>query len=78
MRYPPRMDHDDTTPRPVPVGWLEAMAESDADLAAGRIVPAAVVHAELCASIARLEAAQLSDADQSQQGPRHSAVPSRP
>lgn len=39
MRYPPRMDHDDTAPRPAPAGWLEAMNESDAQLAAGQTVP---------------------------------------
>lgn len=75
------MDHDDDVPRPVPAGWLEVMDESDADLAAGRIVPAAVVHTELRASIARLEAPQLTDVDQADQpkpGPRHSAAPSRP
>ena len=35
---------------------LAALARSDADLAAGRVVPAAVVHAELAAAIARIEA----------------------
>ncbi len=78
MRYPPSMDDDDTTPRPVPAGWLEALAESDADLASGRIVPSAMVHAELRASIARLEAAQLADADPSQPKLKHRAAPSRP
>ena len=57
MRYPCRMDRDDTTPRPLPAGWLDAMDESDADLTAGRIVSADIVHAELRASITRLEAA---------------------
>ena len=78
MRYPSCMDPDDTTPLSVPAGWLDALDESDADLAAGRIVPAAFVHAELRASIARLEATQLPDADQPQQGSGHSAAPSWP
>ncbi len=56
MRYHRGMDRDDDAPRPPPAHWLEAIAESDADSAAGRIVPAAVVHAELRASLARLEA----------------------
>ncbi len=80
MRYPPGMDHDDTTSRSPPAGWLDAMDESDADLAAGRIVSAGIVHTELRASIARLEAAQLGAdrADPPQQAPRHGAAPSRP
>ena len=74
------MDHNDDVPRPVPDGWLEAMDESDADLAAGRTMPAAVVHAELRASIARLEVPQLENADRTDQpklGSRQSAAPSR-
>ena len=39
-----------------PHEWLDSMNRSDADLAAGRIVPASVVHAELDATIAELEA----------------------
>ena len=39
-----------------PAEWLEALARSEADLAAGRIVPGAVVRRELQGSIARLEA----------------------
>ena len=79
MRYSLHMDNDDTTPCLVPAGWLDVLNESDADLAAGRVVSADTVHAELRASIARLEAAQL-DADRvdpSQQTPRHSATSSR-
>ena len=39
MRYPLHMDHDDIALRPTPAGWLEAMNESDAQLAAGQTVP---------------------------------------
>lgn len=47
----------DTTERTAaPAEWLEALARSEADLAAGRIVPGEVVHRELQDSIARLEA----------------------
>ena len=56
-----RTSMDDDTPRPPPSEWLRAIARSDADLAAGRIVPASVVHAGLNASIARLEAAEAAD-----------------
>jgi DNA recombination-dependent growth factor C len=48
---------DDTqTPAIAPAGWLEALAESEADLAAGRIVPGDVVKRDLRESLARLEA----------------------
>ena len=51
-----------------PKGWLEALAESDADLAAGRIVPGEVVLRDLKDSLARLEA---KAADRSaRKGPR--------
>jgi hypothetical protein len=39
-----------------PHGWLEALEESEAELAAGLIVPRETVHRELQESIARLEA----------------------
>ena len=39
-----------------PAGSLEALAEGDADLAAGRIVPGDVVLRDLKDSLARLEA----------------------
>lgn len=55
MRYRSAMDDDSAAHRPPPTGWLEAMEESDADLAAGRVVPLADVQAELRASIARIE-----------------------
>ena len=41
---------------PVPAEWLEALAESDADLAAGRIVSGVEVLRDLQESLARLEA----------------------
>ena len=44
--------------RPVPAGWLEALAESRAELAAGLTVLGHEVMRELYASIARLEAGQ--------------------
>jgi len=44
------------TPASVPAEWLEVLAESDADIAAGRIVPSDVVMRELRDSLARLEA----------------------
>ncbi|MGD0110122.1 MAG: hypothetical protein ABSC06_39830 [Rhodopila sp.] len=42
---------------------LAALARSDADLAAGRVVAAAVVHAELAAAIARIAAAGATPHD---------------
>jgi hypothetical protein len=39
-----------------PAGWLEALAESEAELAAGLTVPAEVVHQRIRESIARIEA----------------------
>lgn len=48
---------DEITPtRPVPAGWLNAIAESEAELAAGLTVPGDEVMRELYESIARLEA----------------------
>jgi hypothetical protein len=48
---------DETPTRPIaPAGWLEALAESEADLAAGRIVPGDEVMRDLTESLARLEA----------------------
>ncbi len=45
----------------VPTEWLEALAESDADLAAGRIVRGEVVLRDLKDSLARLEAKAAVD-----------------
>jgi len=56
MRYPPRVDHDDTTTRPLPAGWLDAMDESDAQLAAGQTVPLEPVLERMRDSIKRTEA----------------------
>ena len=56
MRYPPRMDHDDTTSHPLPAGWLDAMDESDAQLAAGQTVPLEPLLDELRLAAAQLEA----------------------
>jgi hypothetical protein len=50
-------------PMPSEAELLAALARSDADLAAGRVVPAAVVHAELAAAIARIEAAGATPHD---------------
>ena len=43
-------------PMPGEAELLAALARSEADLAAGRIVPAAVVHEELRAALERIEA----------------------
>jgi DNA recombination-dependent growth factor C len=52
---------DDTpTPAIAPAEWLEVLAESDADIAAGRIVPSEVVQQMFRDSIARLEAKQAA------------------
>jgi len=47
-------DHPNSTV--APAGWLEVLAESEADVAAGRIVPGDVVMRDLRESLARLEA----------------------
>jgi hypothetical protein len=44
------------TPAAAPAEWLEALAEAEADVAAGRVVPAALVLQELRASLAQLQA----------------------
>ena len=48
----------DDTPAIAPAGWLEALAESEAQLAAGQIVNGDEVMRELDDCIARLEAKQ--------------------
>jgi hypothetical protein len=48
-------------PTPAPAGWLEALAESEAQLAAGQTVPADTVHQGLRDSIARPEAKRAND-----------------
>ena len=48
---------NDTPDRlPPPPDWPEVLAESEADLAAGRTVPGAAVHQEVRDAIARLKA----------------------
>jgi hypothetical protein len=49
------MDEIVSTTRPVPAEWLEALARSNAELAAGLTVPAADVHRRIRESIARIE-----------------------
>jgi hypothetical protein len=44
----------------IPTGWLEALARSEAQLAAGQLVPGEVVRKRLLDSIARLEAKQAT------------------
>ena len=53
--YSTPMD-DATVPSIAPAGWLEALAESEAQLAAGQIVSGEEVLRELDECIARLEA----------------------
>jgi hypothetical protein len=53
---------DDTPNRTdAPAGWLEILAESEAQVAAGQTVPGEVVRQHLLDSIARLEAKQNAD-----------------
>jgi hypothetical protein len=52
------MDKINPATRPVPAGWLEALTESPAELAAGLTVPGDEIMRELYESIARLEARQ--------------------
>jgi hypothetical protein len=49
---------DTTTRAEVPAEWLEALAESEAQLAAGQVVPLEPVMQRIRDSIARLEAKQ--------------------
>jgi hypothetical protein len=48
----------DDAPTPViaPSGWLDALAKSEAELAAGHTVPGDVVHQRIRDTIARIEA----------------------
>lgn len=53
----------DETPRPkmpAPAGWLEILAESEAEADAGLFVDGAVILRELDESIARMEASQTA------------------
>ena len=47
---------DAPTPTRAPIGWLEALAQSEAELAAGMTVCGDVVHQRIRDSIARIEA----------------------
>lgn len=47
------MDRDGTK---APAYWVEELARADEDIAQGKIVPARVVHEELRAALAELEA----------------------
>jgi hypothetical protein len=49
------MDEEDTG-LPPPDAWLKALDRAEADIAAGRTVPASVVHAMLEETIVRMEA----------------------
>ena len=44
------------TPAAAPAEWLEALAEAEADVVAGRVVPAALVLQELQDSLTQLHA----------------------
>jgi hypothetical protein len=52
--YHPLMD--DVRPLPTPPGWIEALDRAEADVAAGRTVDAATIHAKLRVGIERMEA----------------------
>jgi hypothetical protein len=54
---------DNPSPAPAPAGWLEALAESEAELDAGLTVPGDVVMCALYESIARMEAKQADAAN---------------
>jgi hypothetical protein len=57
--YSPPMD-DNPTQAITPAGWLEALAESEAQLAAGLTVPGAAVRQRLHDALVRLEAKQAA------------------
>jgi hypothetical protein len=50
---------DTPTNLDAPADWLEALAESEAELAAGQTVPGDEIMRELHESIARLETAEI-------------------
>lgn len=56
------MDHDDSydTSRKPPQDWLDAIARSEADLAAGRVVPGEAVLRRVRESINRTEVRQAA------------------
>jgi predicted transcriptional regulator len=53
-----------------PTEWLEAIAEGEADLAAGRVVPGDAIMHELRESLARLEARSEEPTPPEAPGPR--------
>ena len=55
-RFGEVMDENVPITSAVPAGWLEALARSEAELAAGQTVPVATVHRRIRESIARIEA----------------------
>jgi len=55
---------------PDPVDWLEVLIESEADMAAGRIVSGASVMRDLYASLVRLEADASPDSEPMATAPR--------
>jgi hypothetical protein len=61
---------DNLDPTIAPAGWLEALAESEAQLAIGQIVPGDEIMQELDEAIARLEARHAAEPD-SRTTPRH-------
>lgn len=63
------MNH--TAPQATPLDWLEAIDDSDAQLAAGQAVPLSLVLAELKGTIAHIEAKLAQD----QAAPRASSTP---
>ena len=52
--------NDAPHPIDVPAGWLEALAESEAELAASLTVPASVVHQRIRDTIARIEVSRAA------------------
>jgi RNA polymerase-interacting CarD/CdnL/TRCF family regulator len=60
----------DDAPHTDPADWLEVLIESEADIAAGRIVSGASVVRDLYASLARLEADASRDAKRVVPAPR--------
>ena len=57
------MDEIAPTTHQAPAGWLEALARSDAELAAGKTVPASAVHRRIREAIARMEEKRAAEAN---------------
>ena len=62
--------NDTPTPATAPAEWLDALAESEADLAAGRIVPGHAVMRDLRDGLARLEVKAAAKKTTRQDTPR--------